>query len=557
MINLEYLDINWRKLKNSKMAVLTIPRKTFEKEIGKLDEKLEDKLALFGTSIENKDDENIDLNITPNRPDLLSYSNFRYSFTCYLGKTKPKQFKIQKSGAKIIVDKSVANIRPYSMAAIVKGIKFTDEKIKEIMQFQEKLHATIGRNRKKMAMGYYVLDKIKFPIKYMADMPQKIAFEPLDMPQKMNALQILSRHPAGREYGYQLEGFDKFPVYYDNGGQVLSLPPIINSNNLGKINEKTKDILIECSGTDLETLKKCIAIAVADLINSGGKAYSIDIIYGSKKELIDLKPQKTKLSIGNANKLLGLNIKEAEIKKLLGKMGHEYRAGYVYSPAWRVDILHEVDIIEDIAIAYGYDKIIPEIPQISTIGQIDKKEIIKKKIAEILAGLEMIETSSLHLTTKDSQFKKINIPEEDFIEVQNSKTEYTILRKDLTHCLLRILSENVDVEYPQEIFELGKIFNSNYTESEHLSLALAPGDFTKAKQVLEYLAKMLNINLKIDNHSGENLYCIEGRIADIILNNKKIGFIGDVHPSILKNLKIKMPVTLTEIDLAEIFKEIK
>ena len=130
------------------------------------------------------------------------------------------------------------------MAAIVKGIKFTDEKIKEIMQFQEKLHATVGRNRKKVAMGYYVLDKIKFPVTYMADMPQKIIFEPLDMPQKMNALQILSRHPTGREYGHQLEGFDKFPVYYDDSSQVLSLPPIINSNNLGKIDEKTKDIMV-------------------------------------------------------------------------------------------------------------------------------------------------------------------------------------------------------------------------------------------------------------------------------------------------------------------------
>lgn len=539
------------------MAVLTIPQKTFEKEIGKLDDNLENRIAMFGTPIDSFDDENVNVEILPNRPDLLSYSNFRYSILCFLGKIKPKQFKIQKSGAKIIVDKSVANIRPYSMAAIVRGIKFTDEKIKEIMQFQEKLHATVGRNRKKMAMGYYVLDKIKFPVKYQADYPQKIVFEPLDMPQKMNALQILSRHPIGREYSYQLEGFDKFPVYYDDNGQVLSLPPIINSNDLGKIDAKTKDLLIECSGTDLETLKKCISIAAVDLINSGGKAYSVDIVYGNKKESIDLKPQKTKLSLNNANKLLGLNLKETEVKKLLGKMGHEYKAGYVYSPAWRVDILHEVDIIEDIAIAYGYDKIIPEIPQISTIGKIDKNEIIKKKIAEILAGLEMLETSSLHLTTKDSQFKKINIPEEDFIEIQNSKTEYTILRKDLTHCLLRILSENVDVEYPQEIFELGRIFNSDYTENEHLALALAPGNFTKAKQILEYLAKMLNINLKIDNHSGENLYCIEGRIADIILNNKKIGFIGDVHPSILKNSKIKMPVTLVEIDLTEIFKGIK
>ena len=125
--------------------------------------------------------------------------------------------------------------------------------------------------------------------------------------------------------------------------------------------------------------------------------------------------------------------------------------------------------------------------------------------------------------------------------------------------MLRILSENVDVEYPQEIFELGKIFNSNYTESEHLAAALAPGNFTKAKQVLEYLSRMLNLEnkIKIENPLTNNVYCIEGRMAHIIFNNKLIGFVGDVHPSILKNLKVKMPATIVEIDLTEVFKEIK
>jgi len=547
------------------MANIKLPRKEFEKEIGKLDEKMQEKIALFGTPLESFNDNEIEIEVFPDRPDLLSYHGFKRAFLGFLGRKKGlKEYNLNKpeKDYTVKIDSSVKNIRPYTTCAIVKGLKLNDEKIKELIEIQEKLHTTLGRKRKKVAIGIYPLEKIKLPITYKALEPDKIKFIPLETNKEMSGLQILQKHPAGKEYAHLLAGKTKFPIFIDANKNVLSMPPIINSQLTGKITEKTSDVFVECSGPDFILLNKCLNIIVTSMAEMGAKIYQMNL-KGSKNETTpNLTPGKTNISLENTNKLLGLDINEKEIKQLIEKMGHNYKKGVVEIPAWRTDILHEVDLIEDIAIAYGYDKFIPEIPEISTIGQEDQKETIKRKISEILTGLNILEISNYHLTNKNSQFTKMGVPEKqekEFIEVEESKTDYTILRKDLTHYLLKILSENIDSEYPQRIFETGKVFISKekIKESEHLSFAIAPGNFTDAKQVLEYLSKMIGISIKI-HESDTNIpnHFINGRTADIILNEKKIGYIGEIHPRILKNWRIKMPVALFELDLDEILEKI-
>ena len=539
------------------MAAIKFSRKEFEKHF-KLTEELKEKINLFGTHLENVTNDEIELEILPNRPDLYSLQGFVRAFSIFLGKNKNKEYKIKKSDAKIIVDPIMKSIRPYSMAIIVKGIKFTNENIKDIMQWQEKIHATIGRNRKKIALGYYVLDKIKFPVKYTARPPKEIKFIPLETNEEMNGLQILQSHPTGREYANQLENFDEFPVYYDSNKNVLSMPPIINSNDSGKITPGVSDVLIECSGTDLDTLKKAISLAACDLIEAGGEAHRVEIIYGSKKEFIDFEPEKLKLNTENVKKILGLDLKDEEIKKLLEKMGYNYntKSKEAEIPAWRTDIMHEVDLIEDIAIAYGYEKIVPEIPSIATTGEVSKTETIKRKIAEILLGLSILETSSYHMLTLDD-VKQFSL--KDCVEVEDSKSEYKSLRPNLSIMLLKILKENVDVEYPQRIFELGKIFKKDdkeetgIKETEKLAIAIADtnANFTTMKQILDYLMRMLGKNYSLENQSNEKTF-IEGRSAKIMLEGKEIGSFGEVSPQILSNLKIKMPVALLELDIEQL-----
>ena len=545
------------------MTKITFPRKQFEKEIGKLDEKMQNKISMFGTPLEKLDNNEVEIEVFPNRPDLLSYHGFKRAFLGFLGKQKGlKSYKINKpeKDYSVMIDNSVRDIRPHTACAIVKGLEFNDDKIKEIVDIQEKLHLTIGRKRKKVAIGIYPLEKIKLPISFKALEPDKIKFIPLEADREMSGLQILQKHPAGREYSHLLAGKAKFPVFTDSNNNILSMPPIINSQLMGKITQETKDVFVECSGFDFPVLSKCLNIIVTILSDMGGKIYQMDLYEnsgarGTKKITPNLVSDKMKINLQNTNSLLGTSLNEKQLKDLIEKMGYNLNKGFVEIPPWRVDILHEVDLIEDVAIAYGYENFIPEIPNIQGIaGKENEKEIIKRKISEILTGLNILEVSNYHLTSKREQFKKMSLPEESIIEVEESKTEYNILRKDLSHYLLKNLSENVDSEYPQRIFEVGKVFNS-INEEEHLALAITPANFTELRQIIEYLSKMLNIEIKISEPEKFPNYFIDGRTAEIKLENKHLGFLGELHPKVLKNWKIKMPVAIFEINLEEAFKK--
>jgi len=548
------------------MATTKFPRKLFEKEIGKLDEKMQDRVVMFGTTIESLTDTELEIDVLSDRPDFLSYHGFKRSFLAFLGKkTGLKEYKLNKpeKDFHITVESSVEDVRPFTACAIVKNLKLDDEKIKEIIELQEKIHNTLGRKRKKLAIGIYPLEKIKLPITYKAMEPDQIKFIPLEMEKEMDGLQILQRHPAGRDYAHLLAGKVKFPIFIDANNNILSMPPIINSQLTGKVTEQTKDIFVECSGFDFDSLSKCLNIIVTNFAEMGGEIYQMEVKYKKVKITPDLTPEKNPISLENTNKILGLTLTEKELKSLLEKMGHNYEKGIVESPAWRVDLLHEVDLIEDVAKAYGYENFIPEIPQISTIGKIDSKEEIKKKIADILAGVGMLEVSNLHLTNKREQFTNMGIQEKQekgYIPLEGSKTDYNILRKDLSHYAMKILAENVDNEYPQKIFETGRVFNltqaNKIIEEEHLSLAITPGNFTELKQIIEYLFRMLNLQISLKEPKDSKGWMIDGRDAEIILDNKAIGAFGEIHPKILKNWKVKMPVALLELDLEEVFKKL-
>jgi|TARA_Y100000310_G_scaffold17671_1_gene17433 phenylalanyl-tRNA synthetase beta chain len=545
------------------MAIVNLNKKLFEKEIGKINEKMQDRISMFGTPVEEITSDEIQIEVFPNRPDLLSYHGFKRAFLGFLGK-KPGLKKYATNPPEkdyvVKVESSLKNIRPYTTCAIIKGLRFDGEKIKEIIEIQEKLHLTIGRKRKKVAIGIYPLEKIKLPITFKALEPDKIRFIPLESDKEMSGLEILHQHQTGTEYAHLLAGKQKFPIFVDSNNNILSMPPIINSQLIGKITEKTRDVFVECSGYDLPTLKKCLNILVTGLADMGGKIHQMKVIFKGRNEVTpNLDSEELKISLENTNKLLGLNLNEKQIKQLIEKMGYDYNKGNVKIPAWRADILHEVDLIEDVAIAYGYENFVPEIPELPTIGKETQKEIVKRKISEILVGLNMLEISNYHLTNKNHQFKKMGLKEKDFVEVEESKTDHTILRKNLTHYLLKTLSENTDSEYPQKVFEIGKIFQNKgeeIIEKENIAAAISPGNFTEVKQILEYFSKMINVKLKFEESTESPLYFINGRVIEIFLDDKKIGLIGEIHPRILKNWKIKMPVSIFEISLENIFEEL-
>lgn len=540
------------------MAAIKFPKKEVEKNIKLSDENLT-KIMLMGIPISVQGEE-VEIEITPNRPDLLSLQGFLRAVNSYFKPSEIQKYRVHspEKEFKVTIDPSVREVRPYTACAIVKKLKFDDDKIKTLIDMQEKLHGTIGRNRKKAAIGIYPLEKITLPITYEARKPNEIKFRPLESEKEMTGSEIIKQHPTGKEYAKLLENYSTYPLFRDANGKILSMPPIINSHETGKITAETTEVFIECSGSDLETLKKILNIIVTTLSDMGGQVYAMDLDYGKNCKITtpDLRPDKMRVSVDNANKLLGLNLKEKDLEKLLPKMGYEYKGGKVSIPAWRTDILHEVDIIEDLAIAYGYDNLIPEIPEVATIGEESKESKITNKIAEILAGLGLIETSSYHLI-KQEEAEKANLSDEEKIELLDSKTDYKLLRNSLLIPTLRIFAENKDNEYPQKLFEIGTVFErdskaeTGINESQNLLIAASPGNFTELKEMLDYLTKMLNLPYQIKEAQRQGL--IEGRTGAILINNKEVGYIGEIHPETLRTWNIKLPVAVLEISLEEIF----
>ena len=540
------------------MTNIIFPRKELEKHI-RINEEILEKISLLGTPLERADKNEIEIEVFPNRPDLISLQGFLRAFKSFLGEEKGlKEYIINKpeKNYKVYVKKEVNDLRPYTVCAILKNLNLDNEKIKDIINLQEKLHLTIGRNRKKVAIGIYPLEKIKLPIIYTAKNPEDIKFQPLEFPRELNGKQILLKHPAGKKYAYLLEKQKKYPVFIDANDKILSMPPIINSEETGKITEQTKEVFVECSGSDLNVLNKTLNIIVTVFADMGCSIYQMQI-KGNKKIITpDLSPDKIKISLENVNKLLGLKLSDSELSEFLSRMGYNYKNSVVEIPAWRTDILHEVDIIEDVAIAYGYNNFEPEIPEISTIGKESEESKARRKISEISTGLQALEISTYHLIKQEeADSLKVAKP----LELVDSKTEYKILRPNLLIPTLRILSENVDTEYPQKIFEIGTIFQKDLDsetgikEQENLIMAITPANFTQIKQHLDYLMKSLNIDYNIEESSHPQL--IDGRSgAVVITKNKKIGHIGEVHPLTLKKLGLKMPLAVFEISLEEIYK---
>lgn len=580
------------------MPTININRKVLESLIEKKlsTEELKDRISMLGTALESIDDNEIIVEVFPNRPDMLSEQGFARALSSFLGlkgKTGLKKYKVNKplKDYKVFVSKDNLNVRPYTACAIVKNLKLDDEKIKEIIQIQEKLHITFCRRRKKAAIGIYPLDKIKLPIYFEARKPEEIKFKPLEAEKEMTAYEILEKHEKGIEYKHLVQGLKKYAIFRDSNNNILSFTPIINSDFTGKVDETTKDVFIEVSGFDLRTnvyVLNILVSALADMSQDKSnevEIYQMEVIYPEnykdiKSEIFEMKnkklitpnlePRKLEFDLNYVNKWLGLNLNEKQIKELLEKMGYSYlkenNKHFALIPAYRADILHQVDLTEDIAIAYGYENFKPEIPTKATTGNEDSFEKFKKKIAYLLVGLGLMETSSYHLTNKDI-LMKFNSDEDslkDIVEIADSKSaEHNILRNNLLTNLMEILSKNTHNEYPQNIFEIGIVFNQDekeetgIKEKTNLAIALADinADYTKIRQIIEYLLNSLGYELNKDYKIKETSHnsFIKGRCAKLIFKKEnketEIGIFGEINPLVLNNFGIEMPVAGGEVQL--------
>ena len=548
------------------MPTITINKQVFEQLVGKILplEELKDRISMLGTDLEKIENNEITVEIFPNRPDMLSEQGFARAFSSFIGiKTGLQKYHVKESGCKVIVDSSVT-MRPYTACAIVKNLTLDDERIRQIMQIQEKLATTHGRNRKKSAYGIYPLENISFPINYIAHDPKNIKFKPLGFETEVCAAAVPELHPKGKAYKHLTEGWKEYPFFIDAKNKVMCMLPFTNSDDTGKVDEKTKNVFVECTGTDLRNVEVALNMITTALADMGGEIYSVEVVYSDKMVITPkLQPKKMLVDLSYINRLLGLLLKDTEIAVLFERMGYGWENGSVLIPAYRADILHQVDLAEDIAIAYGYENFKETIPNVATIGEEDPFEVFARKIREVLVGLRLLETKNYHLSTKEDLVEKMQIGENKTLPLKNALGEHNHLRNWIIPNLLRVLTDNQHHQYPQNLFEIGRTFVANkktetgIEEKEHLAVMLCHEkvDFTEIRQILDALFSALGLEYAVKEMEHPSF--IRGRIGMICCRNQELGLIGEFAPSVLASWGLLMPAVGFELDLEMLFEIVK
>lgn len=569
------------------MPTIEISRKDLNELTGikfELDEVMP--LIKAEATIDEKDKDKIKVELKDvNRPDLLSVEGIAKEIKLKAQVEKPsKQYKISKKDYVLNVDSKIKSIRPFIACAVAKEVKITEELLKQLIQLQEKLCEYFGRKRKEAALGIYDFDKINWPITYTAKNPDTFSFKPLGMDKEYNLKKILSMNEKGKEYGNLLENYKEYPIIIDSKENVLSMPPIINSDYSGRIDEKTKNLFIEVTGNSEIFVMPVLNTVVLALLERGAKIEQVTITSDfekGKRLTPEFEGRIMKISSELINSTIGLELTNKKIIELLEKSGYTAEENpqkskisgaqktegflggkdlHVIIPFYRQDILDSRDIIEDIAISYGYNELEPELPNLSTVGKMSKENYAIEKIANILSGLGSQEISTFILTNKEILFKKTNQKEIEIIEIANPMSNlYSCMRNKLLPGMLEFLSENKNVKYPQELYEIGKIVsieNNKAKEQINLcySIASVEANFTSIKQVLDFLFNLLEKEYKLEPLTN-NLF-IDGRAAKIMLKTKmgfeEAGIIGEINPNVLENFNLIMPTACLEINLEKI-----
>lgn len=558
----------------SVMPVIRVNLKDFERLIGLTLPltRLREELPMIGLGWERDDNEGFEVEIFPNRPDMLSPEGLARAYKGFLGIRKGiPQYTVKSSFCEVYVNRDVCEVRPCSVFAIVRNIPMDEEVLKSIIQLQEKLHISYCRNRRKASIGIHDLDKFKPPVRYTVK-TSDFKFKPLDYTVEMTVKEILERHPKGIEFGYILAGFDKYPIIEDSQGLVLSMPPIINSDYT-KIDENTRNIFIDCTGLDWKTVSSVLNIIVTSLAERGGEIHKVKVFYpfetpfGMVFESPILKTEEVKLSLGFVNKILGEKLTMDDVLEFLQRMRYDAvkyseEEVLVKIPAYRVDVMHPIDLVEDIAIAYGYGRIKPEIPRVFTKGGESYIEKFSSKVRLIMVGLGFQEVITDILTNPHDLFTAMRVKPEPVVELENPKTiEYTVCRSWLMPCLMKILSRNRHREYPQRIFEVDDVVvldeNSETGARNVRKLAAvsihSEADYAEIKAVVDTLLKILNVDFHI--RPGEHPSFIEGRVGFIeATTGENLGFLGEIHPEVLENFGLENPSVGLEINLESVMK---
>jgi len=531
------------------------------------DEELAEALEMVKAEVKALGPDEITLEVTADRADMFSVEGIARSLKGFLevelGAPKYPVREVEE-GFVVEVDKSVRGVRPFVACAAVLGCPLGEEGLRQLIQLQEVLHRTHGRNRKKFAIGLHNFDVVRTPIVYTAKRFEEFKFTPLEGDREMNGKEIIERHPKGMEYGWIIKDKGLAPLLIDANGNILSMPPIINSEYT-KVSTRTRNLFIDVTGTDLKAVEDALAILVANLAERGGQIVRFEVREGQSSKRVEPKTEHRLMTV-SYNRLIevtGIEVSLDEVVRCLMKSRLDaiVRGEHldVAVPFYRVDVMDDVDVAEDFAIGYGYNRIIPDVPSVTTRGRELELVSFSRLCRELMIGYGFQEVLN-YMFTSDKKLDDACVYEKRVRVAKPVSSDYTCLRTSLIPPLLDFLSENTHMEYPQKIFEIGDVVIVDETFDERSlhdkRMAALHADYKAGYEdvqaVLYSFLRILNVKFVVKRDSKNMM--IEGRCASVLVNGEVVGLIGEIRPEVLLRFGLQTPVAAFEISLSKLYR---
>ena len=521
--------------------------------------KIIDVLPFLGLDIESQDGDEIRIEYSPNRPDYSTDFGIALGLQGLLAVKKGVQkLNIKKTGKyEINVDSSVNKIRPFVTGIVAKNGTIDDQTIKQLMNMQEDLHFGIGRKRKKSSIGLHDLDKILLPLTYTTTTRDK-SFIPLNETKEKSISDILSETDVGQNYGWVLGDSKNVPIIIDSEGNTVSFPPIINAA-LTTVTTKTKNILVEVTSIEKDAAEDMLSV-VSSILQMAGFQISELKISGGKNSTPKLNERNIIYDPKLTSEILGIEMSPSNMVTCLKKCRLDAtikgKKITCVIPRYRFDIFGPMDLVEEIALGYGIDNLEPKLSPSITIGEKDNVTIKTNLITKTAVGLGLLEVVNSSLTSKKILYELTKRDSSEMISVLDSKSqEHTILRDSLLSGLLENLSKNIHETYPQKLFETGVVFTKGkpIRESINLAVIMAHKDtnFSEIKAILQSILRtQFKIECKTKPSSESQELFAKGKYADVYVNDKKIGEMGEICNEILDNFRIRTSVVGFEITLS-------
>jgi phenylalanyl-tRNA synthetase beta chain len=544
------------------LPVVRIELPRFAKMVGADRKKVLDRLPYIGLDIEGVEGDSVRVEYSPNRPDFGTDHGIARALRGLLGiEVGLPKFPTKTSGISVSVDRRLSSVRPFISCAAVTGLRLDDEDIRQIISLQEDLHNGLGRRRKVVAIGLHDMDAVKPPLSYRS-VGSSFSFVPLGQRKAMPIDAILDSTPEGASYGSALAGSKVYPVITDSRGTVLSFPPIINGDAT-KVTTKTRKMFVDVTSTDQKAGDDVMAVVATTLAEMGGRIGKVSIRYpGKPKTTPDLGPTEVPLDEGMIRSVLGMDLKHAEIVKSLERSRLGVKGKKAVGARFRIDLLHPVDIAEEVALGYGMDRIGPVYPPSNRPGAFNPFEDFLDTSSTIMAGSGMVELMTFELTDGASLYARFARPSSEKIVVQNPKSlDHSMLRDSLIPGLISALSANVKSDYPQRVFEIGRVYSRAHggvAESWRLGCLIAhsQSSFTEAKMFLESACRILAGREAIASQASHFAFA-DGRCAGVRVEGHAIGHVGEVKPEVIEAFGLGVPVSGFEIDLSGLYEFLK